>query len=302
MTVEPLRERVFSVVDRTLPLDRPPVCEFPQWGQWLETPDLIAARLAPGQLEVNLVAPFTFISTRFAPGHGLAAFDSDQLHPYRSQPGGFDVVPQGSSYRSIETTGVCILLAYKQPIADRILAEYTDGAAIELHPGQLQASTQGTKLAQALQVFFADDQRIGGSLYLESLATLIMGQAIRQRSSASGRLKRVPDYLLSQQLQAIVAYIDAHLQGELRLHQLAAQARLSPYYFAHAFKAMTGWSPHQYVLHRRLARAQHLLRTTQMPIAAIAYEVGFGSQSHMTTVFRRLLQTTPSRYRQQTAL
>jgi hypothetical protein len=156
MTVEPLRERVFPVVDRTLPLDRPPVYEFPQWGQWLETPDLIAARLAPGQLEVNLVAPFTFISTRFAPGHGLAAFDSDQLHPYRSQPGGFDVVPQGSSYRSTETTGVCILLAYKQPIADRILAEYTDGAAIELHPGQLQASTQGTKLAQALQVFFAE--------------------------------------------------------------------------------------------------------------------------------------------------
>jgi AraC-like DNA-binding protein len=78
--------------------------------------------------------------------------------------------------------------------------------------------------------------------------------------------------------------------------------RLSPCYFAHAFKATTGWSPHQYVLHRRLARAQHLLRTTQMPIAAIAYEVGFGSQSHMTTVFRRLLQTTPSRYRQQTAL
>jgi AraC-like DNA-binding protein len=36
-----------------------------------------------------------------------------------------------------------------------------------------------------------------------------------------------------------------------------------------------------------------------MPIAAIAYEVGFGSQSHMSTVFRRLLDITPSVYRQQ---
>jgi len=48
----------------------------------LETPDLIAALLAPGQLEVNLLAPLS----SFLPGFSRLrhhAFDSDKLIPYR---------------------------------------------------------------------------------------------------------------------------------------------------------------------------------------------------------------------------
>jgi hypothetical protein len=105
MAVKELIEQVFSVAERRMPLDRTPLAQLPRWGRWLETPDLIAVLLAPGQLEVNLIAPFEFISTRFQPGYGMAAFNSDQLSPYRSEPDGFDIVPQGSTYRSLETVG-----------------------------------------------------------------------------------------------------------------------------------------------------------------------------------------------------
>ncbi len=284
-----------------MPLDRTPLRQLPLWGHWLETPDLIAAMLTPGQLEVNLLASFELISTRFQPGHGIAAFASDKLMPYRSEPGGFDVVSQGSTYRSIETAGDCIILAYKQTIVDRIMAEYTGEAVIEFIPGQVQPSTRGVNLAGALQGFFADRAHVGGTLYLESLATLIMGHIIRHRSTLAGRLGRVPDCLTPRQLKAVVEYIQSHLHSELRLYQIADHVGISPYYLAHAFKATTGIAPHQYVLHYRLKQAQRLLQDTQMSIAAIAYEVGFGSQSHMTTVFRRILQTTPATYRQQAA-
>jgi AraC family transcriptional regulator len=297
--MERLIERVFPVTERRMPLDRTPLDRLPQWGHWLETPDLIVALLAPGQLEVNLRAPFESISTRFQPGHGMAAFDSDKLVPYQSKPGGFDVVPQGSTYRSKETAGVCIILAYKQAIASRIMSEYTNEAAIEFIPGQIQVSAKGASLAQALQAFFADTEHIGGSLYLESLATLIMGHVICHRSTVSRRLKRVPDCLTPQQLKAIVEYVRSHLHSELRLHQIANHVGISPYYLAHAFKVTVGLSPHQYVLRCRLNQAQQLLRGTQMSIAAIAYEVGFGNQSHMTTVFQKTLQVTPNLYRKQ---
>lgn len=282
-----------------MPLDRTPLNQLPEWGHWLETPDLIAAMLAPGQLEANFIAPFEFISTRFQPGSGMAAFGSDKLTPYQSEPGGFDVVPQGCTYRSLETTGFCIILAYKQPLTSRIIAEYTDETALELIPGQLQTSTKGATLAQALQCFFTDAEHTGGALYLESLATLIMGHVIRHRSTVSGHLKRTPDCLTSKQIKTIVEYIQSHLHCELRLYQIASQVGISPYYLAHAFKATTGLSPHQFVLQCRLERSQQLLRNTQLPIAAIAYEVGFSNQSHMTTVFRKMLQTTPNMYRQQ---
>ncbi|XPM53322.2 MAG: helix-turn-helix transcriptional regulator [Leptolyngbya sp. IPPAS B-1204] len=304
---EQLMERVFPVTDRRLPLDRAPVTQLPEWGHWLETPDLIAAVLPPGQLEVNLSAPFEFISTRFQPGYGMAAFDSDKLVPYHSEPGGFDVVPQGSTYRSKETTGFCIILAYEQANLfqkgfaklPEIIAEYTDATPIELIPGQVPASTKGTHLAQALQAFFTDPEHVGGTLYLESLATLIMGYVIRHHSNLSKRLKQVPDCLTPKQLKTIVEYIKSHFHCELRLYQITEQVKLSPYYLAHAFKTTTGLSPHQYVLHCRLEQAQRLLRNMQMPIAAIAYDVGFGSQSHMTTVFQKMLQMTPSLYRKE---
>jgi AraC-like DNA-binding protein len=297
MVMEGLIERVFSVTERRMALERTPLTQLPEWGHWLETPDLIAAKLAPGQLEVNLIAPFEFISTRFQPGYGMAAFASDRLIPYQSEPGGFDVVPHSSTYRSKETAGDCIILAYKQSIASRIMAEYTDEAAIEFVPGQVKTSTKGANLAQALQAFFVDAEHMGGSLYLESLATLIMGHVIQHRSTVSGRLKRVPDCLTPGKLKTIVEYIQSHLHHELRLYQIADRVGLSPYYLAHAFKVTTGLSPHQYVLHCRLEQAQRFLRDTQISIATIAYKVGFGNQSHMTTVFQKMLQITPNLYR-----
>jgi AraC-like DNA-binding protein len=284
-----------------MPLACTPIAALPLWGHWLETPALVAVMLAPGQLEVNLVAPFECLSTRFQPGFGMAAFDSDKLRPYQSEPGGFDVVPQGSTYQSRETAGVYILLAYKQSIAHRMMAEYTDGTPIALVPGQVPASKKGAKFAQTLQTFFIDVEHLGGALYLESLAALIMGHVIRHRSTMTGQLKRVPDCLTPKQVKAIVDYVQAHLHSELRLEQMTYHVGLSPYYLAHAFKTTTGIAPYRYVLHCRLERAQRLLRETQMALAAIAYEVGFGNQSHMTTVFCKRLNTTPSKYRRQFA-
>lgn len=179
------------------------------------------------------------------------------------------------------------------------MAEYTHEATVELVPGQIQPSTKGTKLAQALHAFFTDTHHWGGSLYLESLATLIMGHVIRNRSTVSKPLKRVPDYLTTKQLTTVLEYIQAHLASDLRLYQIADHLGVSPYYLAHTFKGTTGLSPYQYVLRCRLEQAQRLLRNSQMSIAAIAYEVGFGSQSHMTTVFRKTLNITPGLYRQQ---
>jgi AraC-like DNA-binding protein len=249
-------------------------------------------------LEVNITAPFELISTRFELGRGIAAFNSDKLETYWAQPGGFDVVPKASTYRSIETAGPFIILAYKRSLASRIMAEYTSSKDIELVPGQIQASAKGLSLAQAVREFFTN-QPVGGSLYLESLATLIMGHSIRYRSNVSGQVKHVPDFLALKTLKTAIEYIQDNLQSELSLDGIAGVVGVSPYYFAHAFKATTGLPPYQYVLQSRVELAKKLLRDPSWSIAEIAYEVGFGNQSHMTTVFRKTLQITPNIYRKQ---
>ncbi|MBD2211266.1 helix-turn-helix transcriptional regulator [Nostoc linckia FACHB-104] len=94
-------------------------------------------------------------------------------------------------------------------------------------------------------------------------------------------------------------YIRAHLSQEINLNQIAATIGFSPYHFARAFKVTTGLSPYQYVLRCRLEFAQQLLHNTQLSLAYVAAEAGFGNQSHMISVFRRILHITPKRYQQE---
>jgi AraC family transcriptional regulator len=86
---------------------------------------------------------------------------------------------------------------------------------------------------------------------------------------------------------AVVEYITEHLDVAPSLEQLAAVARLSPYYFARQFKLATGLPPHQYVLTRRVERAKQLLQTGgDFSLAEVAAQAGFSDQSHSGGTWR----------------
>ncbi|MEL6215948.1 MAG: AraC family transcriptional regulator, partial [Pseudomonadota bacterium] len=100
-------------------------------------------------------------------------------------------------------------------------------------------------------------------------------------------------------LARVVDYMRSNLECDLSLEDLAAHTSMSLYSFARAFKNATGTSPHQMLLAERIARGAELLRNTDMPLAEIAYAVGFSSQSHMTTTFAKHIGVTPGRYRRE---
>ena len=99
-------------------------------------------------------------------------------------------------------------------------------------------------------------------------------------------------------LRRVLEFIHAHLDTDLSLTAMATTAGMSPYHFARLFKQSTGQAPHQYVIARRIAQAKHLLTTTELPIATIAYQVGFASQSHLARHFRQRTGVTPKAYRE----
>jgi AraC-like DNA-binding protein len=92
-------------------------------------------------------------------------------------------------------------------------------------------------------------------------------------------------------------YIKAHLSEHITLNDMAAAAGLSPMHFAAQFRAATGYRPHHYLLLCRLEQAKQLMIDSSRSMLDIALEVGFQTQSHFTTVFKRLAGKTPRQWR-----
>src|ERR1700722_3684320 len=105
--------------------------------------------------------------------------------------------------------------------------------------------------------------------------------------------------LSNRRLMRVLAYIDAHIGEPITLANLAAAAGLSRMYFARQFRAATGIRPHEYVLRRRIERAQQLLTATSDALVDIALSVGFQTQAHFTTVFKKVVGSTPYQWRRE---
>lgn len=111
------------------------------------------------------------------------------------------------------------------------------------------------------------------------------------------RVESPANALAFWRLQKVRRFIDANIDAPLCLADLAAVAGLSRMYFAAQFRAATGQRPHDYVLARRVARAQTLLRSSDETLVNIALDVGFQSQAHFCNVFKKLTGRTPAAWR-----
>lgn len=98
-------------------------------------------------------------------------------------------------------------------------------------------------------------------------------------------------------LKRAVDYIEAQLAEPLSLAATAASTGITRMHFAAQFKQATGLRPHEYVLRRRVERAQALLVRNHLPLVEVALAVGFQTQAHFTTVFKRMVGRPPHAWR-----
>jgi len=102
------------------------------------------------------------------------------------------------------------------------------------------------------------------------------------------------------QIRRLMEYIDAHLEiRTLRASDLAARIGYSPSHLYRAFRRSLGESPRTFVMRRRVAKAQQLMRDNAMPLCQIAIECGFADQSHFSRVFSRVVGQNPGAWRRQ---
>lgn len=86
-------------------------------------------------------------------------------------------------------------------------------------------------------------------------------------------------------------------EPELDLGAVAAHAGYSRYHFIRAFKGAYGETPGQYLTHRRIERAEEMLRSADLSVTEICNLVGFSSLGTFCARFKARTGLTPSEYR-----
>lgn len=141
--------------------------------------------------------------------------------------------------------------------------------------------------------------RLRGQLqktYLESAAVLI-GQHLLNAYCALPRADARIGGLPRHKVRRAIDFIRANYRDNIGFRDIAGQLDMSPYHFARMFKQSTGESPHQFIMRCRIEAAKQMLVGGDMPIADIAFEVGYKSQSYFTTRFAQLAGVTPAAFR-----
>lgn len=115
---------------------------------------------------------------------------------------------------------------------------------------------------------------------------------VRTGRGRSGRTSAHPE-----NIKMAVDYLSTHYGEDIRLSAVAAEVNLSPTYFHKVFSRTVGCSPNDFLQNVRIRAAKKLLATTDTPLADIAAECGFSSQSYFTCIFRRTTGITPKHYR-----
>ena len=92
-------------------------------------------------------------------------------------------------------------------------------------------------------------------------------------------------------------YIDTHYTEQILLEDLARQCSLHPNYFSFLFKKQLGITVRDYILEKRIAVAQELMRDPRRKLLDIALATGYQDASHFNRAFKNVTGISPSQYR-----
>ncbi|MEL6447746.1 MAG: AraC family transcriptional regulator [Pseudomonadota bacterium] len=142
---------------------------------------------------------------------------------------------------------------------------------------------------------------LGKDLMTSSLLTMIGTQLLRTtQSPPTGASPNAESRASDVDMQRCITLMRDRLSDNISLTELAETFGLSPFHFSRVFKLATGYPPHEFQLRLRIEKARDLLLARpRKTVAEIAVTLGFADESHFRRHFRRLVGTTPGRFRAQ---
>ena len=132
----------------------------------------------------------------------------------------------------------------------------------------------------------------------DELAAIIVACLRQSTEESSPQPPPLNGRLSREVLRRAIRFVNENLDSKLKWDDIASDVGLDPFTFGRGFKQSTGMTPRQYIIRCRLRYAMQLLAQEGLSLADVAFEVGCSCQSHLTTLFRKHLGTTPGAFRE----
>jgi AraC family transcriptional regulator len=167
-----------------------------------------------------------------------------------------------------------------------------DTVRLSLHQLESAVADISRALSEALR-----DDRTNAVLYLRRAENFLRPAPQPEVSRTVNPGPR----LTAWQRRRVLEHIETSLATPIRNRELAALVHYSEFHFIVAFRNSLGTSPHEFLIRRRIARAQRLMLSTDMPLCDIACECGLADQAHLSRLFRKVVGETPAAWRRSRA-
>jgi len=207
-------------------------------------------------------------------------------------PGEFDIVPSGAN-GYWEDSGPIDMVSVRmsRELVSQVAEDLgVPGGRVDLAP---KLGARDPLIEHLLHTIGAelDAPAPAGRIYADSLAVALASRLLQSVSPSPARGGQT---LSKPQLRRLIDYVDANLEFDLTLAELAAVTGVSVPHLTTLFRRTFGQSAHRYVVERRVQRARERLLAGERSIAQVALETGFAHQSHLARWMKRLLGITPS--------
>ena len=199
----------------------------------------------------------------------------------RCGPGAIRFLPGGESHSdNFEAATRCLHVEIPQTILERLRELRYDVIGTVPAPS---LSELGRKLYREFL-----EENAESSLVIEGLVLEMLGQSARSNTHGAG----VPDWLLTSR-----EILESDFRNKVKLTTVAAQVGVHPVHLCREFRRHFHCTVGEYLRKRRIEYACEELKKETLSIKQIGINSGFWDQTHFTSTFKRLVGTTPKKFR-----
>lgn len=137
----------------------------------------------------------------------------------------------------------------------------------------------------------------GSDFILEGITLQLVVNFLRKTPSNLPVEKTPPKCLEKTNIHRTIDFLWENYHSNYTLKDVADQANLSPHHFIKVFKAETGLTPFEYLLHVKIERAKEMLEYKDFSITEVCFKSGFQNVSHFSAAFKKKTGASPSEFR-----